>query len=97
MGLAASLARTVMKTQRALQKAESVFRHDSERRERSSARSLAIATVAVKHQHGLGCAFVANRATGASTGKGRVFYRSHRYSLSFHEQSRRHGTFLQCR
>jgi hypothetical protein len=70
-----------MKTQRALQKAESVFRHDSEGREGSSARSLAIATVAVKHQHGLGCAFVANRATGASTGEGRVYDCSHRYSI----------------
>src|SRR6187551_2933981 len=50
MGLTAGFARHVMKVQRALQKPDSVFRQDNERRERSSARSLAISAVTMKQR-----------------------------------------------
>jgi hypothetical protein len=49
-----------------LQELESFRRHDDERRKRTSAGSLAISTVTVKHHNRLSCGFVANRAAGAS-------------------------------
>ena len=59
-----------MKAGRALQELERLRRHDDERRERPATRSLAIATVTVKHQNRFGCGFVADRAASASTGEG---------------------------
>ena len=66
MGLAARLTGRGMETQRALQELESFGRHDHVRRKRTSARSLAITTVTVKHHHRFCCGFVANRAASAS-------------------------------
>ena len=59
-----------MKAGRALQELERLRRHDDERRKRPATRSLAIATVTVKHQNRFGCGFVADRAASASTGEG---------------------------
>jgi hypothetical protein len=49
-----------------LQELESFRRHDDERRKRTSAGSLAISTVTVKHHNRFCCGFVANRAASAS-------------------------------
>lgn len=64
--LAACLAGRGMKARRALQKLEGFSRHDDEGRVRSTAGSLAIATMAVEHQNRFGFGFVANPTTGAS-------------------------------
>src|SRR5207248_11166512 len=84
MGLAARLTGRGMETQRALQELESFGRHDHVRRKRTSARSLAITTVTVKHHHRFCCGFVANRAASASATKGYV-YCGHKTS-SFYER-----------
>src|SRR4029453_17978698 len=59
-----------METRRALQELESFRRHDDEGRKRTSAGSLAISTVTVKHHHRFCCGFVANRAASASAREG---------------------------
>lgn len=62
----ALLAWRSVKAGRPLQELEGFRRHDDVRRKRPATGSLAIATVAVKHQSRFGCAFVANRAASAS-------------------------------
>jgi hypothetical protein len=58
-----------MEAWRALQKLESFRWHDDKRGKRTSAGSLAISAMTVKHQHRFGCGFVANRPASASAGK----------------------------
>jgi len=53
-----------------LQELESFRRHDDVRRKRTSAGSLAISTVTVKHHNRFCCGLVANRAASASAWEG---------------------------
>src|SRR6266550_3221811 len=62
-----------MEAQRALQELESFRRHDDVRRKRTSAGSLAISTVTVKHPNRFCCGFVANRTASAAAGEGCVY------------------------
>src|SRR5260221_7986610 len=59
-----------MEAKRAFGKLERFLRHDDEGRKRTSAGSLAIATVTVKHEDRFGRGFVANRAASASASEG---------------------------
>src|SRR5262245_6060370 len=77
---AAAITERVVEAERALQELESFRRHHDERGERSSAGSLAISTMTVKHQHRFGCRFITNRAARASACE-RCAYCSHIFIL----------------